>query len=141
VDPSLLENTARNWRPRSPAATVKLYDELVAPAIAAQVVPSGDDCHCAVGVGVPVAADANVTLAPGTEVMEAGETTMTGADAADAAIGVVTTTAKTTNPMTRTRGNHRPPNHTGDFIAGPLPSTCEETVVLRLRRRRGTRRG
>jgi hypothetical protein len=55
--------TARYCTPLSPAAAVKEYVTLVAPAISDQPLPLFD-CHLTVGVGLPLAAAVKVTVAP-----------------------------------------------------------------------------
>lgn len=63
----------------SAAVGVTLYDVPVALAMAVYVAPSGDDCHCTVGVGVPVAAAVNVTVVFGHAVVLDGDVVTTGA--------------------------------------------------------------
>ena len=72
--PEGLVNTARNFVPFWPAATfgtVKVV--VVAPATFWKVAPpSVLNCHCTVGVGVPVAAAANVAVCPALTVWSVG---------------------------------------------------------------------
>jgi hypothetical protein len=61
--PELFVNTARNRVPLSDAFAWIESDVEVAPLILLQVAPlSVLNCHCTVGVGVPLAAAVNVTV-------------------------------------------------------------------------------
>ena len=69
--PALLLHTARYCLLLSVMATANVNVALVAPVMFVHVVPL-PDCHCTVGVGVPLAADVKLTLSPAHFVCDTG---------------------------------------------------------------------
>ena len=79
--PQELVNTARKFLPLSLCAAVNVYVELVAPAMFVKVTPPSTlTCHCALGVGLPLAAAANETELPAHTVLFAGLAVTAGAE-------------------------------------------------------------
>src|SRR5450432_847050 len=78
--PDPLVKTARNLVPFWPAntfGTVKVV--MIAPAILLNVAPpSVENCHCTVGVGVPLAAAVNTAVPPAFTVTSTGFSVITG---------------------------------------------------------------
>src|SRR5579871_2272112 len=80
ADPLVLVNTARNFVPFCPAVTFGTVNVVVvAPATLLNVAPpSVENCHCTVGVGLPLAAAMNVAVCPAFTVESVGFVVITG---------------------------------------------------------------
>jgi len=79
--PALLLQTARYCLLLSAIATVNDNVAVVAPVIFVHVVPVVLDCHCTVGVGVPLAAEVKLAFAPAHLDCDAGCVVTDGATA------------------------------------------------------------
>ena len=64
--PAALVKTARNWKPLLAATAPEKFSVVfVAPGMSVKVAPPLElNCHCTVGVGVPLAAAVNVAVPP-----------------------------------------------------------------------------
>ena len=78
TEPTLLVHTARYCLLFNAVVALILKVPLVAPLIFVQLVPLVLSCHCAVGVGLPEAAEVKVTLLPAQTVFEEGWSVIAG---------------------------------------------------------------